>query len=78
MLQPAQYEGLLKAAKNLGVGVSDSLLRDWFAGQALTSTSASGKLGDGDRAKRAYELAEAMMKERRRRYHQLGSLGRRS
>ena len=33
MLEKSQYTGLLKAAKNLDV--SDSLLRDWFAGQVL-------------------------------------------
>ena len=60
MMEPSQYKGLLKAAKSLDV--SNSMLRDWFAGQSLIGLNL-----DYDRAEiveRAYAIADAMMEER--------------
>ncbi len=39
-------------------------LRDWFAGQALFGLMAMHPLSDRQVAKRAYEYADAMLKER--------------
>ena len=72
MLEPTQYEGLLKAAKNLEV--SDSLLRDWFAGQVLGNMG--HKFSLEETAALSYKYADAMMKERSQRYKTLSSMAR--
>ena len=67
MIQPDQLKELLNAAKNLDV--PDSLLRDWFAGQALGGLLAILRRDKKSGPGLAYDWAEAMMKERELRYY---------
>ena len=42
-------------------------LRDWFAGQALSAIVTGSKVNDEKTARFAYDLADAMIAEKRRR-----------
>ena len=65
VLDEAQMEKLMEAAKNLEV--SDSLLRDWFAGQALSNIPNLLPEYKNSSVKLSYDYADAMMEERERR-----------
>ena len=44
-------------------------LRDWFAGESLKGMSNSSVSGDGSKiARRAYEIADAMLAEREKKH----------
>ena len=45
-------------------GAEGLKLRDWFAGQAIAGSAKSGNLSNEGFAKHAYEIADAMLKER--------------
>ena len=60
-MHPDQFSALTNSLKSLDV--SDSLLRDWFAGQALSSIDLS-MWAAKDAAKQSYAIADAMMEER--------------
>lgn len=58
-------DGMINTPSVYFADVSGMTLRDWFAGQALAGIAAPFCGYEGDRAaERAYELADAMLKER--------------
>ena len=61
MYEPSQLIALLKSMENLGV--SRSLLRDWFAGQILGNIQTHA-VSSEEAARFSYQYADAMMKER--------------
>ncbi len=71
MLDPqTEAELMRRVMEKLGPLAKDKTLRDWFSGmalQALLSPFAGCKFPDAETlAKDAYELADAMLKERER------------
>ena len=70
VLDGAQMEKFQESIKNLEV--SDSLLRDWFAGQVLSTLSRNTAVHAASDAVLAYDWADAMMEERAKRKKERG------